>query len=61
MVKACFKQRRKTILNNFQEYCSDKETAKAYLEKADIDAKRRAESLTLDEFLHLYEVMQDDR
>ena len=56
MVKACFKQRRKTILNNFQEYCSDKETAKAY-----IDAKRRAESLTLDEFLHLYEVMQDDR
>lgn len=61
MVKACFKQRRKTMLNNFSTYCDDKEQAKQILEKAGIDSKRRAESLTLDEFLHLYEVMVDER
>lgn len=60
MVKACFRQRRKTILNNFQEYCDTKEKAKQILEKAGIDVKRRAESLTLDEFLNLYEVMQNE-
>lgn len=56
LVKGCFKQRRKTILNNFGEYCGDKQRAKAELAKAGIDEKRRAESLTLDEFMHLYEV-----
>ena len=59
MVKACFKQRRKTMLNNFSSYCEDKEVAKRILEEAGIDSKRRAESLTLDEFLHLYEVMRN--
>ena len=61
MVKACFKQRRKTILNNFSAYMDSKEIACACLEKAGIDPKRRAESLTLDEFKHLYEVMENDR
>ncbi len=59
MVKACFKQRRKTILNNFSEYCNDKEKAKQYLMDAKIDEKRRAESLTLDEFKQLYEVIKN--
>ena len=61
MVKACFKQRRKTILNNFSEYMETKEAALACLEKAGIDPRRRAESLTLDEFKHVYEVMENDR
>ncbi len=56
MVKACFKQRRKTILNNYQTYCEDKEKAKEELEKAGIDGKRRAESLVMEDFLRLYEV-----
>lgn len=54
MVKACFKQRRKTILNNFGEWVGDKEKAKTYLNEANIDEKRRAESCSLDEFIQLY-------
>ena len=59
-VKACFKQRRKTIYNNLGDYFQDKEKARLLLEKASIDAKRRAETLTLEEFIHLYEVSQND-
>lgn len=60
MVKACFKQRRKTILNNFGDYKADKTKARELLEKAGIDPTRRGESVSLDEFLHLYEVMSHD-
>lgn len=60
MVKACFKQRRKTLLNNFGEYQKDKARAKAILENAAIDPSRRAESVSLEEFLRLYEVMSND-
>lgn len=60
MVKACFKQRRKTILNNFGEYCENKESARLILEKAQIEVARRAESLGMDEFIHLYEVMNHE-
>lgn len=56
LVKACFKQRRKTIYNNLGEYFNDKEKAKQLLNEAQIDEKRRAETLTLEEFMHLYEV-----
>lgn len=55
MVKACFKQRRKTILNNYGEYMQDKEKAKTILESAGIDPRSRAESLSLDMFLKLFE------
>jgi 16S rRNA (adenine1518-N6/adenine1519-N6)-dimethyltransferase len=54
MVKACFKQRRKTILNNFGEWLGDKDQAKAYLSDADISNSQRAESCSLDDFLKLY-------
>lgn len=60
MVKQCFKQRRKTILNNFMEMFSNKEQAKAYLLKAGIQESRRAESLSLDEFIQLYRVIEDE-
>ncbi|MCI8271106.1 MAG: 16S rRNA (adenine(1518)-N(6)/adenine(1519)-N(6))-dimethyltransferase RsmA [Erysipelotrichaceae bacterium] len=56
MVKACFRQRRKTLLNNYGEYLKDKEKARIILEKGNIDAGLRAESLSLDEFLHVYEI-----
>ncbi|MGL5541712.1 MAG: 16S rRNA (adenine(1518)-N(6)/adenine(1519)-N(6))-dimethyltransferase RsmA [Erysipelotrichaceae bacterium] len=58
IVKACFKQRRKTILNNYAEYVTDKETAKQQLEAANIAPAARAESLTLEDFLRLYKVNQ---
>ena len=56
MIKGCFKQRRKTMLNNFGTFLQDKEKAMQYLESAGIDAKCRAESLTLEQFIRLYEV-----
>lgn len=56
LVKGCFKQRRKTILNNYGAYVEDKAQAKKELMMARIDEQRRAESMTLDEFKHLYEV-----
>lgn len=56
LVKGCFKQRRKTILNNYGAYVEDKAQAKKELMMAGIDEQRRAESMTLDEFKHLYEV-----
>lgn len=54
MVKACFKQRRKTILNNFGDWIKDKEKARKYLNDVSIECSRRAESCTLEEFLKLY-------
>ncbi len=56
MVKACFTQRRKTIYNNLQEYTGDKEKAAAMLEKAGIAPNTRAQQLTLDDFIRLFEV-----
>lgn len=61
LVKACFKQRRKTILNNYGEYCNDKELAKVNLEKANIEVSARAESLALDTFIRLFEVHYENR
>lgn len=60
MVKGCFKQRRKTILNNFGDYVEDKQKARIFLQKAGIEENRRAESLTLEDFKHLYEVYDDE-
>jgi 16S rRNA (adenine1518-N6/adenine1519-N6)-dimethyltransferase len=56
MVKACFKQRRKTIYNNFQTLFNDKNTAKELLEKAGLDPSIRAQQCTLSDFMRLYEV-----
>lgn len=56
LVKACFKQRRKTILNNYGDFCCDKQVAKENLAKANIAESARAESLSLETFVRLYEV-----
>lgn len=56
LVKACFRQRRKTILNNYGEYIQDKQRARDELKKSGIACARRAESVTLEEFIRLYEV-----
>lgn len=56
MVKGCFKQRRKTLLNNYGEYLGNKEKAREILGKADIQVQMRAEALSLEDFLHLFEV-----
>lgn len=58
MVKACFRQRRKTILNNFGEFLDDKAKARQILEDAEIAVERRAESLDMNDFIHLFEVFR---
>ena len=54
-VRACFKQRRKTIYNNLKEYLKDSEKTKLALEKAGIDAGVRAQELDVDTLKKLYE------
>lgn len=54
LIKACFTQRRKTLLNNLQTFCGDKAAAAAMLEKAGIDPAMRAQQLDLDDFIRLY-------
>ncbi|MCR8969665.1 16S rRNA (adenine(1518)-N(6)/adenine(1519)-N(6))-dimethyltransferase RsmA [Facklamia sp. 7083-14-GEN3] len=60
-VQACFKQRRKTLWNNLKAYYPDQETT--YLEscftKADIVPSRRAETLNLDEFIKLFNTLNE--
>ena len=59
MVKGCFRQRRKTLYNNFREYLQDKDKAAELIEKAGLQPSMRAEAMTLDQFLDLYEVMYE--
>ncbi|MGL4818842.1 MAG: 16S rRNA (adenine(1518)-N(6)/adenine(1519)-N(6))-dimethyltransferase RsmA [Bacilli bacterium] len=57
LTKASFAQRRKTILNNlssnFHRFTGTKEELLAILEEANIDPKRRGETLTIQEFANL--------
>lgn len=59
LVKACFNQRRKTINNNLKGYLNDQVQVDELLQKADIAKERRAESLSMSDFLKLYEVMYE--
>ena len=52
-VKAGFSQRRKTLLNSLQSAGLSKAAVQACLLKADIDPKRRAETLSLEEMARL--------
>ena len=61
LVKACFDQRRKTMLNNYGKFLGNKEMASHQLEKANIETTRRAESLTLQDFLRLYEIYEEEK
>lgn len=56
LVKACFAQRRKTLLNNLQTWRGKehKEILLAALSAANIDPTRRAETLHIEEFAELY-------
>lgn len=58
MVKACFKQRRKTILNNYGDYLKDKILAEQLLQKSGIAVNARAQSLSEQMFLHLFHTQQ---
>ena len=56
LVKACFVQRRKTISNNLKEYFRDAEITEKALKEAGIEKSERAQDLSEEDFVKLYEV-----
>ena len=50
LVKACFKQRRKTIYNNLKEYLQDAERTETVLRQAGIDPGQRAQECPPEQF-----------
>lgn len=59
LVKACFKQRRKTLYNNLKEYFDSKEKAELLLLKANIQLETRAEMLDLNQYIELYKALKE--
>jgi len=59
VIKGAFGQRRKTLRNALSgsELHIDTKVASAVLEKAEIDSMRRAETLTVEEFVRLSDVL----
>lgn len=55
LVRACFKQRRKTIYNNLKEYWQDAEKAARILEETGISEKLRAQQLSVSNLRKIYE------
>lgn len=56
MVKGAFKQRRKTLYNNLRAYYQEEEKARQVILKAGFKESVRAQELSLDDFIHLFEV-----
>ena len=54
LVRAGFSQKRKQLKNNLRQLGLSKEEVTAVLEAAGIDGRRRAQTLTLDEWLAIY-------
>ena len=59
MQRALFSSRRKTVRNNLSQFLKNNDLAVSCLEKAGIDIMKRAEVLTLQELLHLSDVIED--
>lgn len=53
IIRALFKQRRKTVYNNLREYTKDKDFTERVLEKAGIGQGRRAQELSVEEIKRL--------
>jgi len=54
-VKACFKQRRKTLYNNLKEYLGDNDKARELIAFNNFNEKVRAQELSLSQFVRLFE------
>ena len=61
VLRAGFLQRRKTLKNNLSSICGSATEAAKVLESAGIDPARRAETLTLDEFLVLSDKVYENK
>ena len=55
LVKTCFMMRRKTLLNNLLSYGLSRDEAAAAIAACGLPASVRAEALTLDDFLNLFQ------
>lgn len=60
-VRAAFSKRRKTLLNSLQAVVSDKKELQRVLESCGIDPSRRAETLSLAEFVGLFRAVDQPR
>lgn len=58
LVRACFKQRRKTIYNNLREFLGECDRTKAVLEKAGVPMAKRAQELSGEDLKKIYEALQ---
>ena len=56
--RALFSSRRKNVRNNLSNYLKNNDMAMAYLEKAGIAPEKRAEVLSVEELLHLSDVIE---
>ena len=56
-VKACFRQRRKTVYNNLRDYLGSGDQSLAVLERAGIDPRTRAQELSKEELRKLYDTL----
>ena len=54
-VRACFKQRRKTLYNNLKEYLKDSDKTKQVMESVNVPLGVRAQELDVDTLKRLYE------
>ena len=55
LVKSCFAMRRKTLVNNLMSYGLSRPQAQSAVEEAGLAPAVRAETLSLDDFLNLFE------
>lgn len=53
-VKACFKQRRKTLVNNLKEVIPDNDRIRALLKECNLSETIRAEAIDGEQFIQLY-------
>ena len=58
LVRACFKQRRKTIYNNLREFLNDADKTKAVLAKAGVPNEKRAQECSVEDLKKIYEALQ---
>lgn len=60
LIRASFAQRRKTLLNNLKHHFKDNlEAVKVALDEANIDPSRRGETLSISEFAHLSNALDE--
>ena len=59
LIRAMFKQRRKTVYNNLREFTNNRELAESVLKEAGIAPGKRAQELTVEELKRICEVLYE--